>query len=136
MRLTYHTKNNSNLFTYDELNSGEMTGRLVTHYFVKEGKIYENKGGNIVNDEFSLLLEHAEHEEPYGDAIKYPDHIVGLEYRDFNDNRKILREFEFNNHQELLPYLLVFKPIINDRQYTRCSIEWDEDRNVYVLYLV
>jgi hypothetical protein len=136
MEIKYLAKDGSTLFSYPNLSTSEVIGRLFTNYLVKDGKIYVNNGGKEENNEILISLQLDEHEEPYPDAKIYPSGYIGLEYRDFNDERKIVKAYEFTNHFELFPRLLLSKPIINNKQYKRCALEYDEDRTAYVLYLV
>lgn len=136
MNVTYITKDGAELFTYSHLSSSEVSGKLLTNYFVKNSTVYENKGATEKQEHFYVTIEEVEKEEPYLDAKKYEQNIIGLEYRAFNEGRRIIKNYGFHSHDELLPYLLVLKPSIEEKLYTRCSLEWDADRNVYVLYLV
>ncbi|MFD1021026.1 hypothetical protein [Thalassobacillus hwangdonensis] len=121
-----------------EVTEAGLSSRLLTDYFVQGNCVYENIGSYKEEDSFVIELEEMPHEEPYQNATVHKGDTCLLEYRIFTEaieDRILIKQYEFTSKNELLPHLLLFRPLLDGVHYNRVSGEYDEDRNVYTVYL-
>ena len=98
--------------------------------FTKEGCL---RNMIYTNDKYFIDLYECKGEQPYADAIeKVPNTI---EYRLFHSDRKIVKESTETSLEEVMLALSLDSVTIENNTYKRLSLEFDEDRKVYVYYL-
>ncbi|MGD6964388.1 hypothetical protein ACQCVB_19480 [Fictibacillus phosphorivorans] len=58
-----------------------------------------------------------------------------IEYRLFHTDRTVIKETKLRHVKDVMLALSLDQVSIEDKTYQRLSIEFDEDRSVYVYYL-
>ncbi|XXM72402.1 hypothetical protein ACQ0QQ_00420 [Lysinibacillus sphaericus] len=119
--------------TFEEISSLETSIRFFVNYWVNEGIVYENRGNRFSNGKYFIDLYECKGEEPYPDAVKKVPNTI--EYRLFHSNRKIIKETAEPDLEAIMLALSLDSVTIENTTYKRLSIEFDEDRQVYVYYL-
>ncbi|MDM5317184.1 hypothetical protein QUF49_14340 [Fictibacillus sp. b24] len=119
--------------TLEELSGLETSIRFFVNYWVNEGIVYENRGNYFINGKYQIDLYECKDEQPYADVIEKAPNTI--EYRLFHSGRKIIKESTETNLEELLLALSLDSVTIENSTYKRLSLEFDEDRKVYVYYL-
>jgi hypothetical protein len=116
----------------------ELTARLLSEYLVKEGVVYENAGSFETNGSFVITLKKIEDDVPYQEVEANETGNPLIEYRVWNDvisQRRLVKKLECANMGETLPKLLLSKPLSESKSYKHMSLEYDEDRNVFIIYM-
>jgi len=135
--LEYRLENGQNVNGLLTVTDEELTARLLSEYLVKKGVIYENTGAFENNDTFVITLKKVEDEVPYQDVESNETGKPLIEYRVWNNDisqRRLITKSECSNLSEALPNLLLSKPL-SDKSYKHMSLEYDEDRNVFIVYM-
>ncbi|MQR94161.1 hypothetical protein [Fictibacillus phosphorivorans] len=131
--LEYRLEDKQTVKTFEEISSLETSVRFFVNYWVNEGKVYENRGNYFTHGKYFIDLYECKDEQPYVDGIeKVPNTI---EYRLFHPNRKIIKESTETNLEGIMVALSLDSVTIDNNTYKRLSLEFDEDRGVYVYYL-
>lgn len=131
--LEYRSEDKETIKTFEDISSLETGVRFFVNYWVNEGIVYENRGNYFTNGKYFIDLYECKGEQPYADAIeKVPNTI---EYRLFHSDRKIVKESTETSLEEVMLALSLDSVTIENNTYKRLSLEFDEDRKVYVYYL-
>ena len=131
--LEYRLDDQRLIKTMKNLSSLETSVRFFVNYWVNEGIVYENRGNHYSNGKYIIDLYECKDEEPYADAIEKAPNTI--EYRLFYTDRKIIKESAKTNLEEIMLALSLDSVTIENNTYKRLSLEFDEDRKVYVYYL-
>ena len=131
--LEYRLEDQRPIKTMENLSSLETSVRFFVNYWVNEGIVYENRGNHYSNGKYIIDLYECKDEEPYADAIEKAPNTI--EYRLFYTDRKIIKESAKTNLEEIMLALSIDSVTIENNTYKRLSLEFDEDRKVYVYYL-
>ena len=131
--LEYRLEDQRPIKTMENLSSLETSVRFFVNYWVNEGIVYENRGNHYSNGKYIIDLYECKDEEPYADAIEKAPNTI--EYRLFYTDRKIIKESAKTNLEEIMLALSLDSVTIDSHTYKRLSLEFDEDRKVYVYYL-
>jgi hypothetical protein len=131
--LEYRLEDQRLIKTMENLSSLETSVRFFVNYWVNEGIVYENRGNHYSNGKYIIDLYECKDEEPYADAIEKAPNTI--EYRLFYTDRKIIKESAKTNLEEIMLALSIDSVTIENNTYKRLSLEFDEDRKVYVYYL-
>ncbi|MBH0164583.1 hypothetical protein IHV12_06610 [Fictibacillus sp. 7GRE50] len=131
--LEYRLENMQTIKTFEEISSLEISIRFFVNYWVNEGKVYENRGNYFTQGKYIIDMYECKDEQPYSDTIeKVPNTI---EYRLFHSDRKIIKESTETSLEGIMLALSLDSVTIDNNTYKRLSLEFDEDREVYVYYL-
>ena len=118
---------------FDMISSLETSVRFFVNYWVNDGVVYENRGNYFQDDTYFIDLYECKDEKPYKDTIEKAPNTI--EYRLFYSGRKVIREANEMNLEDIMLALSLDSVTIENRTYKRLSLEYDEDRQVYVYYL-
>ena len=118
---------------FEMISSLETSIRFFVNYWVNEGVVYENRGNYFQDDTYFIDLFECKNEQPYTDTIEKAPNTI--EYRLFYSDRKIIREATEKNLEDIMLALSLDSVTIENSTYKRLSLEYDEDRKVYVYYL-
>ena len=131
--LEYRLENRQSIKTFEAISSLETSIRFFVNYWVNEGIVYENRGNYFLNGKYFIDLYECKDEQPYADAIQKAPNTI--EYRLFYSERKIIKESTETNLEDIMLALSLDSVTIENSTYKRLSLEFDEDRKVYVYYL-
>lgn len=131
--LQYRMEDKRPIITMENLSSLETSVRFFVNYWVHEGIVYENRGNYYSEGKYMIDLYECKDEEPYADAIEKAPNTI--EYRLFYSDRKIIKESVKTNLEDILLALSLDSVTIESNTYKRLSLEFDEDRKVFVYYL-
>ena len=131
--LEYRLENQQPIKTMENLSSLETSVRFFVNYWVHEGIVYENRGNYYSEDKYRIDLYECKDEQPYADAIEKAPNTI--EYRLFYSDRKIIKELVKTSLEDIMLALSLDSVTIDSHTYKRLSLEFDEDRKVYVYYL-
>ena len=131
--LEYRLENQQPIKTMENLSSLETSVRCFVNYWVHEGIVYENRGNHYSEGKYRTDLYECKDEQPYADAIEKAPNTI--EYRLFYSDRKIIKESVKTNLEDIMLALSLDSVTIDSHTYKRLSLEFDEDRKVYVYYL-
>ena len=131
--LEYRLENQQPIKTMENLSSLETSVRFFVNYWVHEGIVYENRGNYYSEDKYRIDLYECKDEQPYADAIEKAPNTI--EYRLFYSDRKIIKELVKTSLEDIMLALSLDNVTIDSHTYKRISLEYDEDRKVYVYYL-
>lgn len=131
--IEYRVEDSQTVKTIEGISGLETSIRFFVNYWVNEGIVYENKGNFLTDGKYVMDMYECKGEEPYEDAdAKEPNTI---EYRLFHSDRKIIKESTETNLEDIMLALSLDSMTIENNTYKRLSLEFDEDREVYVYYL-
>ena len=154
-RLNDQEKGFPAIYHYSSIPKEELSLRLLCDYFTKDQKVYE-KDSVALEDDFLYIIYVMEVQQEIQQKIQeevqqeiqqeipiYPPQTSGLGYivlelREFLEGKTIfplIKTSEFNTLQDLLNYTLINNITINGLIWEKTSLEIDEDRKVYILYL-
>lgn len=142
-RLNDEEKGFPAIYHYSTIPKEELSLRLLCDYFTKDQKVYE-KDSVALEDDFLYIIYVMELQaEVQPEAPIYPSQTSGLGYivlelREYLDGKTIfplIKTSEFNTLQDLLNYTLINNVTFNGFNWEKTSLEIDEDRKVYILYL-
>ena len=131
--LEYRLENKQSIKTFEAITSLETSIRFFVNYWVNEGIVYENRGNYFSNGKYIIDLYECKDEQPYADVVEKAPNTI--EYRLFYSERKIIKESTEKNLEEIMLALSLDSVTIENSTYKRLSLEFDEDRKVYVYYL-
>ena len=131
--LEYRLENQQPIKTMENLSSLETSVRFFVNYWVHEGIVYENRGNHYSEGKYRIDLYECKDEQPYADAIEKAPNTI--EYRLFYSDRKIIKELVKTSLEDIMLALSLDNVTIDSHTYKRLSLEFDEDRKVYVYYL-
>ncbi|MCA1054086.1 hypothetical protein LCM10_03735 [Rossellomorea aquimaris] len=131
--LVYRLEKEQTIKTVEDLSSLESSIRFFVNYWVYDGVVYENKGNYFTDDQYVMELYECKGEEPYDDAIEKAPNTI--EYRLFHSDRKVVKESIKTDLDDVMLALSLDSVTIENDTYKRLSLEFDEDRNVFVYYL-
>ena len=131
--LEYRLENKQSIKTFEAITSLETSIRFFVNYWVNEGIVYENRGNYFSNGKYIIDLYECKDEQPYDDVIEKAPNTI--EYRLFYSERKIIKESTEKGLEEIMLALSLDSVTIENSTYKRLSLEFDEDRKVYVYYL-
>lgn len=131
--LEYRTEDKTHVKTFPSLSNLETSIRFFVNYWVYEGIVYENRGNHFQEDRYMINLHECKGEIPYADASKKEPNTI--EYRLFHTDRTVIKETKLRHVEDVMLALSLDQVCIEDKTYHRLSIEFDEDRSVYVYYL-
>lgn len=128
------------LFCFEYIPKEEIAVRFACDYFTKEGVVYE-KISSATEPELSVIyVKPTQDEKPLSNNSHSSLNmgLVVLEVREFHDYSKhypIIQSFKFNGLIDVLLYIQGDFVTLNGVEWAKSSVEVDEDRQVYVLYV-
>lgn len=129
------------LYTYDITAIGidECYARQLCTYTIIQGEQYELLANELVNDDEYLIVKHIAPNEA-GECEQINEHNKGIQLEirnhDVATNYALLQRITCSTHYEIIRYLLKDNLAIQATTYHVRSSEIDEDRGVYVLYVM
>lgn len=124
------------IYHYPEIELEQILVRRECEFFVKEGVTYKQLSSAIEGHLFVIYLQvyeegPVETEDPLQSGIK-------LEIRELNALKEhpLLSSEYMTNHLDVLSVIGSIYTYIQDEEWQRDSAEIDEDRKVYVLYVI
>lgn len=125
------------LFHYEVIELEQVLARRVCDFFIKEGIVYKQTSSAIEGDWHIIYVEKHEEGEPEKEEFNLNGSLK-LEMRRFNEreNHPLLQTLEFEHHIDILSQIGSVYHYINGLEWEKDSAEIDEDRLVYVLYLM
>lgn len=128
------------IYYYDVIPREEIAVRFFCDYFIKAGKVYEKTSAAIEEPIHVIYVKECEDEfannpKPVGLIGGYVILEV-REYREDTENYRLIQTLEFSDLLELLLYVQSNYIVLNDVEWERTSTEIDEDRKVYVMYVM
>ncbi|MFC4077439.1 hypothetical protein [Salinithrix halophila] len=142
-RLEYRLHDSSRsfplLFIYDDIDSEEISNRLVCDWFVKEDRVFEKVATAVSPTECILFVKEAEEEEVISrERLTRPVwEGLRLEVREYVEGAVYYRVVEilhFDCSADLRLYLQCDCFYLQEREWKKLSAEIDENRRVFVLY--
>ncbi|MCZ8535941.1 hypothetical protein M9R32_01895 [Paenisporosarcina quisquiliarum] len=136
-RLYDRTSSYKPLFHYEEIDLHQVLARRECDFYVKEGTVYKQTSSAIEGDWHVIYVE--KHEEGEKEKEEFNlNNTLKLEMRRFNkrENYPLLQTLEFEHHIDILSRIGSVYHYINGQEWEKDSAEIDEDRRVYVLYLM
>lgn len=136
--LEFQSENGQKIGSSLTVSDEELTARLLSEYLVKKGLVYENSGSFETNNSFVMTLKKVEDEVPYQEVEVNKTGKALIEYRVWNDDisqRRVVTKLECESLGETLPKVLLSKPLSDRKSYKHMSLEYDEDRDVFVIYM-
>lgn len=136
-RLNKGTNSFEPLFHYEEIEIDQILARRECEFFVKEGIVYKQTSSAIEGNLHVIYV--AKHDQ--GEMEKEEFNLNGtmkLEMREFRERTDfpLLKTLEFERHIDILANLGSVYHYLDGHEWERDSAEIDEDRRVYVLYLI
>ena len=125
------------LFHYESIELDQVLARRECEFFVKEGITYKQTSSAIEGNTHLIYLKKEEEAEKEKEVFNLNGKLK-LEVREFNyrESHPIIKTFEFDRHIEILSKIGSVYLYIDTFEWERDSAEIDEDRLVYVLYMV
>lgn len=131
--------NNSSepLFHYEQIDLQQVLARRSCDFYVKEGIVYKQTSSAIEGDWHVIYVTKEEEGEMEKEEFNIND-TLQLEMRELNGraNHPILKKIEFDHHIDILSHIGSDYHYIDGMEWEKDSAEIDEDRRVYVLYLI
>lgn len=136
-RLYKGTNSFEPLYHYEEIEIDQILARRECDFFVKEGIVYKQTSSAI--EGLLHVIYVAKHNQ--GEKEKEEFNLNGtmkLEFREFRErtNFPLLKTLEFERHIDILANLGSVYHYLDGQEWEKDSAEIDEDRRVYVLYLI
>ncbi|MET1014080.1 MAG: hypothetical protein ABWX61_06175, partial [Paenisporosarcina sp.] len=105
--------------------------------FVKDGVTYQQTSSAIEGNLHLIYVKKVEESEKEKEVFNLNGKLT-LEIREFNlrENHPIIQKLEFDRHIEILSQIGSVYLYIDQKEWERDSAEIDEDRLVYVLYMI
>ena len=125
------------IYHYEYIELDQILARRECDFFVKEGVVYKQTSSAIEGSWHIIYVE--KHES--GEQEKEEFNLNGtlkLEMRRFTErgDYTLLKTLEFERHIDILSHIGAGYHYIEGTEWEKDSAEIDEDRRVYVLYLV
>ncbi|MHB1653139.1 MAG: hypothetical protein ACYCVD_11770 [Desulfitobacteriaceae bacterium] len=128
------------LYHYPDIAKDELSLRLLCDFFTKDGVVYEKTSTALEDKLHMIYVQRSTGESPTVNNLRSTVGMgfIVLEIREFREGSKdypLLEAREFNTILDLILYAQVDCPTFNEMPWEKKSLEVDEDRKVYVLYL-
>ena len=125
------------LFHYESIELDQVLARRECEYFVKEGITYKQTSSAIEGTTHLIYVKKEEEAEKDKEVFNLNGKLK-LEIREFNyrENHPIIKTFEFDRHIEILSKIGSVYLYLDNNEWERDSAEIDEDRLIYVLYMI
>lgn len=125
------------LFHYDSIELDQIITRRECEFFVKDGITYQQTSSAIEGNLHLIYVKKVEESEKEKEVFNLNGKLT-LEIREFNlrENHPIIQKHEFDQHLEILSQIGSVYLYIDQMEWERDSAEIDEDRLVYVLYMI
>lgn len=125
------------LFHYDSIELDQILTRRECEFFVKDGVTYQQTSSAIEGNLHLIYVKKVEESEKEKEVFNLNGKLT-LEIREFNlrENHPIIQKLEFDRHIEILSQIGSVYLYIDQKEWERDSAEIDEDRLVYVLYMI
>ncbi len=125
------------LFHYESIELDQVLARRECEFFVKEGVTYKQTSSAIEGNTHMIYVKKEEEAEKEKEVFNLNAKLK-LEVREFNyrENHPIIQTFEFDRHIDILSKIGSVYLYIDNYEWERDSAEIDEDRLVYVLYMI
>lgn len=127
------------IYHYRNIPLDELTLRLLCDFYVKQNTVYEHTW-SAVEDEVYVIYVTPSRQENLAATLTDAQSIgfVLLEVRQLAEDEEeypLLETIEFPTIQQLTPYILAGYRTIQNKVWETSSLEVDEDRRTYVLYV-
>lgn len=125
------------LFHYESIELDQVLARRECEFFIKDGITYKQTSSAIEGNAHFIYVKKEEESEIEKEVFNLNGKLK-LEVREFNyrENNPIIQTFEFDRHIEILSKIGSVYLYIDNNEWERDSAEIDEDRLVYVLYMI
>ena len=125
------------LFHYESIELDQVLARRECEFFVKDGITYKQTSSAIEGNTHFIYVKKEEESEKEKEVFNLNGKLK-LEVREFNyrENNPIIKTFEFDRHIEILSKIGSVYLYIDNNEWERDSAEIDEDRLVFVLYMI
>lgn len=125
------------LFHYDSIELDQILTRRECEFFVKDGITYQQTSSAIEGKLHLIYVKKVEESEKEKEVFNLNGKLT-LEIREFNlrENHPIIQKHDFDQHLEILSQIGSVYLYIDQMEWERDSAEIDEDRLVYVLYMI
>ncbi|WP_394191140.1 hypothetical protein [Paenisporosarcina quisquiliarum] len=125
------------LFHYDSIELDQILTRRECEFFVKDGITYQQTSSAIEENLHLIYVKKVEESEKEKEVFNLNGRLT-LEIREFNlrENHPIIQKHEFDQHLEILSQIGSVYLYFDQMEWERDSAEIDEDRLVYVLYMI
>ncbi|MDI6813206.1 MAG: hypothetical protein QMC95_13215 [Desulfitobacteriaceae bacterium] len=138
-RLDDAVQNYPALYHYRNISTDELTLRLLCDFYIKQNQVYEHTWSAVEEDVYVIYVTRSA-EENLTATLSSPAAIgsVILEVREFFEGQgdyPLIENKEFPAIQELIPYVLAGYRTIQGQVWETSTLEVDEDRSTYVLYV-
>lgn len=127
------------LYHYQDIPADELTLRLLCDFYIKQNQVYQHTW-SMVEEETYVIYVTRFATENLNATLSSPS-VAGsivLEIREFSQGQKeypLLETKEFSLIQEISPYVLAGYRTLQGQVWETSSLEVDEDRRIYVLYV-
>lgn len=127
------------LYQYENMDSGEVSSRLLCDYFIKDGQVFEKVSTAVGPKEVILFVTEAEDEEVINEErVTCPDwEGIRLEIRHYKEGAvyyPVVKYLHFSSHGEVSLYLASDSFCVDGSEWRKTSTEIDENRKVFVIY--
>ncbi|MGM7682385.1 hypothetical protein ACSVDA_09550 [Cytobacillus sp. Hm23] len=135
IRLNDRYKDYPALYHYKDIDREQIFVRRECEYYVKDGIVYEQVSSALEDDRFVLYVN------KIGDDTIDPNTRVRenlcVEVREYRriGEQKLLKIYDCRDHMDVLGYIGNTFIYIEGKEYKRSSVEADEDRQTYILYV-
>lgn len=138
-RLDEAKENYPALYHYQDIPVEELTLRLLCDFYIKQNQVYQHTW-SMVEEEVYVIYVTRFANENLNTTLSSPslDGSIVLEIREFSQGQTeypLLETKEFSLIQELSPYVLAAYRTLHGEVWETSSLEVDEDRRIYVLYV-
>lgn len=125
------------LFYYDSIELDQILTRRECEFFVKDGITYQQTSTAIEENLHLIYVKKVEESEKEKEIFNLNGKLT-LEIREFNrrESHPIIHKLEFDKHLEILSHIGSVYLYFKHQEWERDSAEIDEDRLVYVLYMI
>jgi len=125
------------IFHYESIELDQVLARRECEFFIKDGITYKQTSSAIEGNTHFIYVKKEEESEKEKEVFNLNGKLK-LEVREFNyrENNPIIQTFEFDRHIEILSKIGSVYLYIDNNEWERDSAEIDEDRLVYVLYMI
>jgi hypothetical protein len=125
------------LFHYEQIDLQQVLARRECDFYVKEGIVYKQTSSAIEGQWHVIYVTKQDEGEIEKEAFNL-NGALQLEMREFNEraNHPLQKTLEFDHHIDILSHIGAIYHYIDGLEWEKDSAEIDEDRRVYVLYLI
>lgn len=127
------------IYHYRNIPSEELTLRLLCDFYIKQNTVYEHTWSTLEDDVYIIYVTHSKQENLSATlTVSQGAGSVLLEIRQISEGQEdypLLENKEFPTIQQLIPYVLAGYRTFQNQIWETASLEVDEDRRTYVLYV-